>query len=376
VNDLVGLARRLLRRGGSQESAGGETPLTDDELSVALQERLTADALAVPKLEAAEAANLARELVANVSSVLRKVSEGAAASDLSEAETSSLEAIVMLSGRPALRYSNGKLEPLSKLKSNEEWRLLVSVDHKVIEELSRSVGRITRLRPGAAALTIGTGWRRGDNLVVTNRHVAAELADNAGAPANTWKIDSRHTTVIDFAAVDNAAAQAAFIVTSIAWCADRDGPDLAILAFNTQLGIKPPAALPLAWNGDLLGRLIERNGEQIFQGRKVYVVGHPWYPGQSSAVTKVFGKADGMKRWSPGYVTAVRSATPTFRHDCSTLGGNSGSCVLSAETHEVVGVHFSGVNTDDTGKGSANAALSLASLKGLPVGKILAQGRV
>lgn len=35
-------------------------------------------------------------------------------------------------------------------------------------------------------------------------------------------------------------------------------------------------------------------------------------------------------------------AQGTFQHDCSTLGGNSGSCIVNLETHRIVGLHFGG----------------------------------
>ena len=31
-----------------------------------------------------------------------------------------------------------------------------------------------------------------------------------------------------------------------------------------------------------------------------------------------------------------------IEHDCSTLGGNSGSPVVDLETHQVIGLHFGG----------------------------------
>jgi V8-like Glu-specific endopeptidase len=31
-----------------------------------------------------------------------------------------------------------------------------------------------------------------------------------------------------------------------------------------------------------------------------------------------------------------------FTHDCSTLGGNSGSCVIDLESNRVLGLHFKG----------------------------------
>ena len=42
---------------------------------------------------------------------------------------------------------------------------------------------------------------------------------------------------------------------------------------------------------------------------------------------------------------SLRPATAPQRlfHDCSTLGGNSGSPLFSLETGDVVGVHYSGI---------------------------------
>jgi endonuclease G len=55
---------------------------------------------------------------------------------------------------------------------------------------------------------------------------------------------------------------------------------------------------------------------------------------------RIFGNVYDKKRLAPGRVTTP--ATGTLCHDCSTLGGNSGSVVLSLETGEAVGLHFAG----------------------------------
>ena len=45
-----------------------------------------------------------------------------------------------------------------------------------------------------------------------------------------------------------------------------------------------------------------------------------------------------------------------FQHDCSTLGGNSGSCVVDLDSEQVIGLHFQGTYLD------ANWAVTLAKL--------------
>lgn len=77
----------------------------------------------------------------------------------------------------------------------------------------------------------------------------------------------------------------------------------------------------------------------------VYVVGYPKLdlagvtPGH--VLTDIFGTDFGIKRLQPGEFDGELTKS-TFEHDCSTLNGSSGSCVLSLENHEVVGLHFAG----------------------------------
>ena len=57
-------------------------------------------------------------------------------------------------------------------------------------------------------------------------------------------------------------------------------------------------------------------------------------------MTAIFGDVYDKKRLAPGQVTAV--AADQLCHDCSTLGGNSGSVLLDFATGEAVGLHFAG----------------------------------
>ena len=43
-------------------------------------------------------------------------------------------------------------------------------------------------------------------------------------------------------------------------------------------------------------------------------------------------------------------------HDCSTLGGNSGSPLIDLETHKVIGLHFGGIEKN------ANFAIPLFAM--------------
>ena len=57
-------------------------------------------------------------------------------------------------------------------------------------------------------------------------------------------------------------------------------------------------------------------------------------------VQSIFGDVFDKKRLAPGQVTEAK--TDVLLHDCSTLGGNSGSVVLDLGTGHAVGLHFAG----------------------------------
>jgi endonuclease G len=82
----------------------------------------------------------------------------------------------------------------------------------------------------------------------------------------------------------------------------------------------------------------------ILTDRLIGVVGYPARDGRndSNAMSKVFGDIYNVKRFSPGKITDASTKDWFFDHDCSTLGGNSGSAVIELETGHAVGLHFSG----------------------------------
>jgi hypothetical protein len=57
---------------------------------------------------------------------------------------------------------------------------------------------------------------------------------------------------------------------------------------------------------------------------------------------QIFGDVYGVKRLQPGMSGEVFADQRIIRHDCSTLGGNSGSCVVDLLSGEVLGLHFRG----------------------------------
>ncbi len=97
-----------------------------------------------------------------------------------------------------------------------------------------------------------------------------------------------------------------------------------------------PPPLPLATAAPAIGET-----EHL-----VYLVGYPATDNQgitpAEVLTRIFAGIYEVKRLQPGTITAISPTLPRFAHDCSTLGGNSGSVVLDLATHKVIGLHFSG----------------------------------
>ena len=69
-----------------------------------------------------------------------------------------------------------------------------------------------------------------------------------------------------------------------------------------------------------------------------------------------------VKRFAPGFLMSVDDGQ-ILSHDCTTLGGNSGSPVVSLDQDRVVGLHFAGVY------GVANSAVRVGTLKALLAGE-------
>src|SRR5258708_27659274 len=112
---LVGTTRSLLARGGALQSTAGGERIDERILLKAVEKYLDARAGRAGDIVApAVAPAAAVEVVANAQRALDRVAGGQSAANLSDLEISSLQAIVEIIGRPAMRYLDGRVEtPLS-----------------------------------------------------------------------------------------------------------------------------------------------------------------------------------------------------------------------------------------------------------------------
>ena len=251
-----------------------------------------------------------------------KIAESGTDADLTPEEAAGAEAIIVVFGRPAILVQDGRFFP-----PPHPWESLEDCRAE-IEAVLPSVGRI-EVAGHPRYEWVGTGFVAGDGLVLTNRHVAKEFSRPVGR--GKWDFEAGMTVSIDFAEEFGGAAPREHPVTEVV--AVRDDVDLALLRVGPQVGgTAVPAALPLS-----------RAPQRARKGRRVYVVGYPAAdPGRNDAevMGRIFNDIYNVKRLQPGGVRSTKGMLHS--HDCSTLGGNSGSCVVDLETHQVVGLHFQG----------------------------------
>ena len=98
-------------------------------------------------------------------------------------------------------------------------------------------------------------------------------------------------------------------------------------------------------------------------GHQVYIIGYPALDSRNNlgVMQRIFNNIYNVKRLQPGEITAILDEKNWFLHDCSTLGGNSGSCVIDLETNLVIGLHFGGAYLKE------NTAISLWRLQDDPL---------
>ncbi len=240
-----------------------------------------------------------------------------------------LEAIVLLVGRPVLQVQHNSYEiPLS-----DEWHQRLSASRSKIEKAILSVGRIeVENHPGYDWL--GTGWLVKDDVIVTNRHVAAEFAKKSGTG-----FVFRHNFMnklmkarIDVREESGVPEEIQYKATEVLYIAEDDGFDVAFLkvASASEDGVALPAPITLS-------------SAAPASGTDVAVIGYPAEDSRNNyaEMERIFGSVYDVKRLAPGKVKPSGQAHILY-HDCTTLGGNSGSVVLDISTGEAVGLHFAG----------------------------------
>ena len=166
---------------------------------------------------------------------------------------------------------------------------------------------------------VGTGFIVGDGVLATNRHVLGDLTFG--------------TEVLR-----EGRAQAVFQREA----GSSDDPS-NVVAITGVVDVAPTADIALLSIPKLGRPAVQLDVDPPAEGLRVAVIGYPAKDESRNPLfaDAVFGGRYGVRRAAIGEVLDG-AVTPHFYHDCSTLGGNSGSPVFSLETGRVVGIHRSG----------------------------------
>ena len=246
--------------------------------------------------------------------------------DLSPSEQQGLEAIILLTGRPAFLVQDDDFPIKTKLP--EQWSVLDQHRAQITNVLKR-VGRI-EVSGSPNFEWLGTGFLAGEDVVITNRHVAIEFAERK---QQRWDFKPAMGSSVDFNREHLSDADPApFEVKEVIGI--HDTHDMALLRVGRTSGTQALA--------DPLPVSMQSPGSMV--GRKIYVVGYPAWDGRRNdpePMMRIFKNVFNVKRLQPGEISEPAGQFEIF-HDCSTLGGNSGSPVIDLETHAVIGLHFGG----------------------------------
>ncbi|MDX1997458.1 MAG: serine protease [Thermoanaerobaculia bacterium] len=218
--------------------------------------------------------------------------------------------IVRFENRPTFLVRDGSF----KVAASDPWAVALEAGRTALEAGFPAVGRIERGAPGSGSV-VGTGILVSPDLLVTNRHVAAELDLDVGAR-------------IDFRAEFDAPDGTVHPIAEILRLAPPEGPDIALLRL----------AAPAAHTAPL--RFAEAPAQK---GQPLVCIGFPGFqhrekPDHAAHQQRLFRGIYDVKRLAPGEVLALDDST--LAHDCTNLAGSSGSALLDLFTGLVVGLDY------------------------------------
>lgn len=306
-------------------------------------------------------------MIRDAEEAMRKLASEGGETQLTSDEAFATEAVIEADGsRPVLFVQDGTIDievPDLNEGNGRLWKEPVRWLLPGIRKVAASVGAVQLpafLGEDGLPKRIGTAFAIGNGFVLTNRHVLEEIAQKT---AEGWAF--KFAVEVDFAGEYQRKATRAFKVKGVG----RTGPnpinrtinfanlDFAILELDAADAAFP---VPLTLGGNATLSLVGARQPQI------YVMGFPAQPLEEESgdvrtppaagheyaeiLEKLFRGRFGSKRCAPGLIEAgpgqllADARQWVMSHDASTLGGNSGSCVVDFQQDgaSVLGLHFGG----------------------------------
>jgi len=300
-----------------------------------------------------EAPKLRAELLADLPEALKALGEGASLASLSPRAQVATEALIRMTGRPALLITDGEID-----ENNPEigdWMVLLK-KREQLKCFYDAVGRID-VEVDGEHKHAGTGFMVADGLVMTNRHVIDVFAEPMPSAGGGIEFLLAAPVSIAFQFCGKQAKERFKVARVVAAGSHRIGAhadasrlDMALLEVVTSAGQTLPAV-------QLLGDM------PTDHGRNIAVVGFPAAPKRRAVIdpdsgqvslaiidrlAAIFQDRYGEKHVTPGDIDLRVGSVAgdvkkwIFSHDCTTLQGNSGSAVIQFENLHIAGLHFGG----------------------------------
>lgn len=252
-------------------------------------------------------------------------------------ESMALETIVR-EGRPAIPIVENRVSFKNAIVDAAAETIVTRLKQAltIVEPCIPLVGRIDVDNYPGSLTYVGTGWLVAPNVAVTNRHVADLIArsEDGKFTFRPGRFGEQLRLTLDYRHELGLNSKSTVKVSRVIWIEPNSkGPDIAFLELDgTGDGITPQF-IPLAAN-------------DAKPDTDVAVIGYPArapehiIPNQGW-MDQIYGGVYDIKRIAPGLLGNISRGWST--HDCTTLGGNSGSVVIDMKTGEAVALHFAGL---------------------------------
>ncbi|MBO6632795.1 MAG: trypsin-like peptidase domain-containing protein, partial [Psychroserpens sp.] len=240
------------------------------------------------------------------------------------------EAIIEVFGRPVLEIENDNIN--TDEPELDFWKSILDDNNDGFHEVIKSVGRI-EVNGHPNLDWVGTGWLYKDDYIITNRHVAKEFARKRGSEFVFKKTfwGDQYECKIDFKEEIGSSKSVEYALHKVVYIAPENGPDVAVLKIKWTDNNSKFASLILA--------------DEIIKDETIAIIGYPARDSRTNIPEdqlRIFSNVFNKKRLAVGEIDYIDKHLQFFVHDCTTLGGNSGSPVIDIESKKVYGLHFSG----------------------------------
>jgi len=205
-----------------------------------------------------------------------------------------------------------------ELPPETQWHAVLSAVRPRLEAMAGAVGRLEC--PELPGMQCGTAWLVRDDVAVTNRHSILPFLDDVERGTKTFRVD--------LCAEVGAEADLRCPVLRVLYLA----PDLDLAFVQIAQLRAPRAPIPIV--------------DTSVPEHPVAVIGFPHdEAGEygSEAYRQCFKdgfdrEGRGFKRISLGHLTAMTAKE--VEHDCTTLGGSSGSVIVDLVRGAAIGLNF------------------------------------